>query len=118
MKQQAILFGKQNNLVGIYRFANKLTIEIGTKDVAFILWNTGVGTRNGHYRGNLELAEVIARSGYPSFRFDLSNRGDSDQRPSKAGEQERNTMDVREAMDELESQFNICLLYTSDAADE
>lgn len=99
MKQQVVTCGAYGHLTGILSEPNKGK----SSKIAFLIWNTGVGTRVGHFRGHYELAELLASLGHSLLRFDLAGRGDSLQRKEKVDEQRRNSLDIVDAMDYLEA---------------
>ena len=101
MKQQVVTCGIYDHLSGILSGPEKPS----ERKTAFLIWNTGVGSRVGHFRGHFELAQVLASSGYTLLRFDLAGRGDSMPRSEKLAEQQRNSLDIQEAMDYLEQQY-------------
>ncbi len=100
MKQQVISCGSHGHLTGILSQPDQPT---DTK-IAFLTWNTGIGTRVGHFRGHYEMAMVLAEADYSLFRFDLAGRGDSLQRAETVDEQQRNSLDIIDAMDYLQKQ--------------
>lgn len=103
MKEKVILFGKNNNLVGILTENGKAT---GNPNIIFL--NAGLIHRVGPNRIYVHLAREVAKYGYTSFRFDFSGIGDSD---PLAGEDDpfeiQAVAEVKKAMDYLEMISNI-----------
>ncbi len=97
---KAISFGKSQNLIGILREPD------GSKsEVIAILWNTGICTRIGPNRFNVEIAEALANQGIASFRFDLGQLGDSLNQSDEVKFIERNQNDLKAAFDQLEAEY-------------
>lgn len=104
MSERAIVFGKHRGLIGV------LTEPEGAvrHPIAVLFWNIGTHHRVGPFRMNVELARRLATEGYTALRFDLSGVGDSEPRPGVGESDEaRHVLDVREAMDWLETNTRI-----------
>ena len=71
---QTVTFGKRNSLVGILTTPDE---SGSTKEVGVICLNAGLLHRVGPFRMNVELANILAKQGYKTLRFDSSSIGDS-----------------------------------------
>jgi pimeloyl-ACP methyl ester carboxylesterase len=99
VKERAIVFDQKLPLVGI------LTETSGNRRLgraACILVNAGLVHRVGPNRLYVQLARQLAAAGYPTLRFDLSNRGDSDVRRDGMSFLESSLLEVRLAMDVMQ----------------
>ncbi|HMA91229.1 MAG TPA: alpha/beta fold hydrolase [Polyangiaceae bacterium] len=70
-----------------------------------LILNAGLIYRAGPGRLSVEFARRAARTGFASFRFDLSGIGDSDPRAESVTSIENAVADAHEAMNMLEAQF-------------
>ncbi|MCA9127833.1 MAG: hypothetical protein KDB22_12140 [Planctomycetales bacterium] len=75
-REQAVVFGKRQNLVGIRRTSPKNS-KNEADDFAVILVTAGMLHSCGPYRLHVALARSLADAGIPSLRFDLSGIGES-----------------------------------------
>lgn len=99
LSEQAILFGNQSSLVGI--FARPVNPPDTTKPTIVIL-NTGIIHRVGHHRMFVTMSRVLAEAGYPVLRFDFSGIGDSDPRNGNLSTVDAAMADIKEALDWVE----------------
>jgi pimeloyl-ACP methyl ester carboxylesterase len=96
MKERPLVFGPDSRLVGV------LTEPAGGPDAqktACIFINAGLVHHVGPNRLYVRLARHLASIGFPSLRFDLSNRGDSDVRRDGRDFLDGALVDMRAAMD-------------------
>jgi pimeloyl-ACP methyl ester carboxylesterase len=103
MNEIPVLFGFESALVGVV-CKPAVTIVPG---VACLLLNAGVVPRIGPHRINVKLARVLADSGIVTLRFDLGGLGDSRKADAPSDFQQRAVLDVRAAMDYLESHHGL-----------
>ncbi len=91
------MFGPEGGLVGV------MTEPVGGSSqanrTACIFLNAGLVHHVGPNRMYVRLARQVASLGYPSLRFDLSNRGDSDARRDGLSFLAGGVADLRLAMD-------------------
>ena len=99
MNERAVLFGKANNLVGVLTGVSSKSRKGNYP--AVILLNAGLVHHVGPNRINVQLARILATSGFPSLRFDLSGIGDSGNRTDNLSLKDGVVNDVKEAMDFL-----------------
>ena len=99
VNEQAVLFGHQNSLVGVFTRPTKAFEGYPT----IVVLNTGVIHRVGHHRMYVTMARALAAAGYPAFRFDLSGIGDSDLRDDALSPLESAVADIKEALDWIET---------------
>jgi len=103
MNEKIIQFGPNKSLVGILTEPN-----VNTKKLpGFIFVNSGLLHRIGPFRIYVSLSRKLAESGYHSFRIDLSGKGDSLTRKNSLSLAENIKLDIKDAMDYLESQEGI-----------
>jgi pimeloyl-ACP methyl ester carboxylesterase len=94
------VFGSHGGLVGVVAEPDR--IDRDARGPAVVFSNVGLNHRVGPNRIYVELARVLAASGFASLRFDLSGFGDSEPRRSNASDADRAIRDTREALDFLE----------------
>jgi pimeloyl-ACP methyl ester carboxylesterase len=101
--ERACQFGKGESLFGILSIPTKASTS---NHPTVVILNTGIAHRVGHHRMYVSLARALAAQGYQVLRFDFSGIGDS--RPSESGAPllESNLIDIRAALDWLETHFN------------
>jgi pimeloyl-ACP methyl ester carboxylesterase len=98
VKERAIvIFDEKLPLVGVLTEARPENRTPGR--LACILLNSGLVHRVGPNRIYVQLARQLAAAGYPTLRFDLSNRGDSDVRRDGMSFLESSLIETRAAMD-------------------
>ncbi len=100
ISEQAVLFGHQNGLVGIFARPPASACQ---DNPTIVVLNTGVIHRVGHHRMYVTMARALASAGYPVLRFDLSGIGDSDLREGALSPLDAAVADIREALDWLEA---------------
>ncbi|MCC5795653.1 MAG: alpha/beta fold hydrolase [Chromatiales bacterium] len=76
VREQVASFGPDDSLVGVV--AAPPLDGPGEPPPGLLLVNSGIVHRVGIWRMHVRLARTLARSGYPSLRFDLSGVGDSE----------------------------------------
>lgn len=103
MTETAMLFGPDAALVGVLT----QPAPAGNADLAFLMFNAGVISRQGPHRMNVKLARALAQSGHTSFRFDLSGHGDSRNVGIEGDLQAQAVRDLRSAMDHLAQNFGV-----------
>ncbi len=89
---EVLTFGRKKHLMGILHRAP-------ANSVGIVMWNTGISSRTGSFRSNVETAEALVKLGYTVFRFDLSKLGDSVDAGENLSWQDRNSLDLRDALD-------------------
>jgi pimeloyl-ACP methyl ester carboxylesterase len=103
VKERPIVFDQQMPLVGIVTEARPDVTPGGSDGrTACILLNAGLIHRVGPHRLYVRIARHLASIGYPTLRFDLSNRGDSDARHDGMSFLESSLVETRSAMDALQ----------------
>lgn len=73
-REQAVVFGEDHNLVGIFRNTSGADSE---KRFAVILVTPGVLPSAGPFRMHVDIARALSSASIPSLRFDLSGIGES-----------------------------------------
>ena len=76
-REEAVVFGVDSNLVGVYTPANDHCSEDGSSKQPVLLVTAGMLHNVGPFRLHVELARQLAEAGAPSLRFDLSGIGES-----------------------------------------
>jgi hypothetical protein len=97
--ERPVTFGPAASLVGIESTSTTAGALAGRP--ACLLLNAGVIHRVGPNRLHVNVARRLAAAGYPTLRFDLSGRGDSESRTDGMTFQESSVAEVRQAMDHL-----------------
>jgi len=97
MKESAVLFGRDQSLVGV------VTDGSTPGRTGLVLLNAGFTHHVGPQRIHVQLARRLAESGITSLRFDYSGIGDSPRRAGASSFAERAIAEACEAMDFLES---------------
>lgn len=92
------MFGGESRLVGVLTEP----AERASNNIACIFINAGLIHHVGPNRLYVQLARRLARLGYPSLRFDLLSRGDSDTRRDGLSFVAGSLTDVRLAMEVLQ----------------
>lgn len=103
MNESPVLFGSESSLVGVVCKPALTTLP----GIACLLLNAGVVPRIGPHRINVKLARALADSGIATLRFDLGGLGDSRQADAPRDFQQRAVLDVKAAMDYLESHHGL-----------
>jgi len=102
-REKGWLFGNSNELYGV------LCRPTGqAQRPVFVLLNAGYDHHGGWARSTVETARRLAGHGFPSFRFDMSNVGDSRARPEAPEEvlyTDTQIQDARTAIDFVQSHF-------------
>ncbi len=100
MKEDALRFGKERNLVGIVTTPTVADPALP----AVVLLNAGMMHRVGPNRVYVQLARAFAERGITTLRFDFSGMGDSSPRSDHAPYVESATSEAAMAMDWLAEQ--------------
>ncbi len=103
MKEQAIIFGQYNHLLGV----SSVTTTSDKVDTAVIIMTAGMLHNVGPYRMYVELARSLTEQGIPSLRFDISGIGDSLGVGSAGKSIDRAAAEAVEAMDYLQKKQSI-----------
>lgn len=103
MKEEAIVFGDDNHLIGIFTHA----AMPGENAPVFIQLNAGMLHRVGPNRLSVKIAKALSEIGIPSFRFDFSGIGDSEYVNSTVSFEKNALYEINCAMDYLSSTYNI-----------
>lgn len=103
MNETICNFGDDNGLFGILTSPDK-DVEIPDAPVVIIL-NAGIIHRVGPFRIHVDIARMLAAQGCSTLRIDLSGLGDSAPRTGKIATEGRAMLDVRDAMDFLETKL-------------
>lgn len=103
-RENAVLFGEHNRLVGI---VTEPAATGTSADVGLLLWNAGLLHRVGPGRLNVDLARTVAVAGVTALRFDLSGLGDSGPRTDGLAGRDGAIADLRAAMDFLQQRFGL-----------
>jgi len=101
---QAITFGKKNSLVGVLTIPDQ---SASLKEIGVIYLNAGLLHRVGPYRMNVELANLLAKKGYNSLRFDSSSIGDSGTENNKTDYIQTVIQDIKDAIDLMASRTGL-----------
>jgi pimeloyl-ACP methyl ester carboxylesterase len=96
MREEALLFGKHQSLIGI------VTNPDTPNGSAILLLNAGLMHRIGPNRIYVKIARQLAKIGFVVLRFDLSGIGDSKVRPDNLPFEKSNVDDIRQTMDYLQ----------------
>lgn len=105
MKENAILFGKYNNLVGIVTLPKVEPSAIIKRAVIFL--NAGILHRVGQNRLYVQIARKLAAKGILCFRFDYSGIGDSATTDTALQHEARIVEETKDAIDYLSTNYNI-----------
>lgn len=105
MKERPVVFGPNGSLVGV--IAEPAANELTRPRIGCIFMNAGLVHRVGPNRIYVRLSRQVTSLGFPSLRFDLSNRGDSDVRQDGLPFLEGSVADVRAAMDLLQKSVGV-----------
>lgn len=103
MKEEAIVFGDKDHLIGIYTHP-AITAKKGP---VFIQLNAGMLHRVGPNRLSVKIARMLSESGFPSFRFDFSGIGDSEFANPAVSFEENALYEITCAMDYVNSTYGI-----------
>lgn len=102
MREQALLFGKSNSLVGV--LTEPAESQRGRNFPAVILLNCGVMHRVGPHRLHVKISRRLASLGFSCLRFDLSGIGDSQARVGDLPRESSSIGDAQEAMASLSAE--------------
>jgi pimeloyl-ACP methyl ester carboxylesterase len=105
MKEEAILFGPENSLVGVLTDAGKESAD--ARGVGVILLNPGILHRVGSGRVYVKIARELAALGFTAFRFDFSGIGDSKVRHDNLPFDQSSVDEAQSAMSLLEAKRGI-----------
>ncbi|MBC7659323.1 MAG: acyltransferase domain-containing protein [Chitinophagaceae bacterium] len=97
---EAIQFGRKHHLVGVLH-------RVSGARYAAIFWNTGISSRVGPFRGNVQAAEALAEEGYSVLRFDIAQMGESGDPGETVPIQDRTSLDLKDALDAVTAQCGI-----------
>lgn len=103
MNETVCNFGDDHGLFGILTSPAE-DVKVPGAPVVLIL-NAGIVHRVGPFRIHVDLARSLAEQGFSTLRLDLSGLGDSAPRTGKIESDGRALLDVRDAMDYLESEI-------------
>lgn len=106
MKEIACQFGANDRLSGILTLSTNTTSKI-----ALILVSAGLCANHGPFRLYTHIARKVASLGIHVFRFDLGNIGSSKAINLHLPLQERTSAEIEEALNYLETKFNISQFY-------
>ena len=112
-KNDAILFGEHQNLVGIWTEADDHTAAIDALDndarakTAVIMVTAGMIHHSGPFRLHVELANRLRHMGIPSLRFDLSGIGESLGIGSSGSSLDRAANEIGQAIDCIAKRYGI-----------
>ena len=98
MKETAVTFGKQAELLGVMTEPESPSSQTAPPPPALIVLNAGLLHKVGPNRLSVELARAVAKSGFRVLRFDLSGIGDSKMTSANVPMRERAIRDVQAAM--------------------
>lgn len=105
MRERAVTFGSEMNLVGVL---TEPDVSTRLKDTPCVLMlNAGILHHVGPFRLHVDMARYLAEQGYMSFRLDLNGIGDSLSVKGADYNEDSIIDDVRMAIDELESKKEI-----------
>ena len=105
--ERAILFGSHRGLVGVVTQPVSVPVSVETPRRAIVMANIGLSHHVGPFRLHVELARAVAALGWYALRFDLSGLGDSLPRSGARTSGEQATLDVREALDWIETHLGV-----------
>ncbi len=106
MTERAVLFGSHRGLAGVVTQPAGADGG-GAARRAVVMANIGVNHHVGPFRLYVELARAAAALGWCALRFDLSGLGDSAPRADGRTSAEQAHVDVREALDWLETTLGV-----------
>ena len=99
MKEEAVLFGESNSLVGIVTLPEDAKRDLELP--AFVLLNAGMIHRVGPNRHYVDIARKLAAMGFVALRFDFSGLGDSVIGSNNLTIDESTLLETQEAMSYL-----------------
>lgn len=103
MNENVVRFGENNALCGIVT----LPEHINPETPAVLILNSGLMHRVGACRVSVTLARKFVELGFVALRFDFSGMGDSVNRPSELGADERIIEEAQLAMDFLAKKYDV-----------
>jgi pimeloyl-ACP methyl ester carboxylesterase len=106
MNEETIRFGRSLHLVGTITRPDARASAPPPQVVA-LLTNAGVISRIGPRRINVKIAQHLATSGIPSFRWDLSGLGDSGRSTQADGVGDQFVRDTEDAMQAVSTLLRI-----------
>jgi hypothetical protein len=101
LQEQVARFGSQNNLTGIITIPDSKQRHT----TGVIILNSGLMHRVGACRFSVLLARTLVADGHPVLRFDFSGIGDSVARRDNIDLDNRNVVEVLEAIDYLSKEM-------------
>lgn len=101
--EQAVVFGRQQNLVGVYQG----TVDSIAPDTAVIFVTPGMLHHVGPFRLHVDLARTLSQRGVASLRFDLSGIGESFGIGASGRSIDRAGDEIAEAIDWMNQQHGI-----------
>ncbi len=104
IEETVVTFGKNESQLGILTPTKD---PKGSERPTFILLNAGIVHHIGPYRSTVDLSRRLEKSGFSSFRFDLSGLGDSESRQDQQSDRERACFDIDAALNHLEKTYSI-----------
>lgn len=99
--EQACAFGEKSTLTGVYTPA----VDLENAKPCAIYLTAGLLHHVGPSRLHVELARTLSAEGVAGLRFDLSGAGDSETSSLGGYFIDRSVLEIRQAMNYLESQF-------------
>ena len=99
MQETVCQFGPDNGLTGILTEPDE-AVRVADAPIALIL-NAGIVHNIGPFRLHVDIARMLAESGFASLRIDISGLGDSETRTGKIDGANRAELDAKDAMDYL-----------------
>ena len=104
MQESVVQFGPNNGLIGFLTKPDE-SVRVADAPTAVIL-NAGIVHRIGPFRLHVDIARQLAAAGYSTLRIDLSGLGDSQPRTEKLRGENRAVLDVADAFDYLETNYD------------
>ena len=104
MQETVIQFGPDKGLLGILTTPDA-SARVAGAPIAVVI-NAGIVHRIGPFGLHVKLARQLAQSGFSTLRLDLSGLGDSLPRTQKLDGQNRAVLDVADALDFLQAEYN------------
>ena len=105
MREDAVLFGKHNNLVGIVTVPESERLTQCDKAVVFL--NAGILHRIGQNRLYVKMARMLSEMGLLCFRFDYSGIGDSVVADTADQQSVRIINETKAALDYLQTTYGV-----------
>ena len=110
-QELAVVFGRHDNLVGIYRPGDEVGEQALGRDpsqqLAVLMLNAGMLHSSGPFRMHVDLARSLGEAGLPSFRFDVSGIGESLAIGASGTSLQRVAKEVSAALDYLQGSYGL-----------